>query len=240
MAARPTHTRAAPAVRGPPHDRRRRAARRALGHGALAAPPRLRRGRRRRRGRPRRLRRAAGRRRLRAAGRPARPRAGAGRLQAAHRRGARAGLRRGRRPGRRLVGRRHPGRGTRRPRHARDQHRGAAPGGLRRSTPAPDYVLTDGFPVSGLAAARPGRVEGRPGGRLRRRGLRAGQGDPGPDDAGAARALARVRLRRAQGLHHRRAQRGPRAARPLPGAPDALRQRAHARGTAHAARAPPR
>ena len=36
--------------------------------------------------------------------------------------------------------------------------------------------------------ARPGRLEGRPGRGLRRGGLGAGQGDPGPDDARAARA----------------------------------------------------
>ena len=53
-----------------------------------------------------------------------------------------------------LVGRRHAGRRPRRPRHARHEHRGAAPRGAATSTPSPDYVLTDGFPVPGLA--RPG------------------------------------------------------------------------------------
>ena len=47
------------------------------------------------------------------------------------------------------------------------------------------YVLTDGFPVQRPWLARAGDVEGRPGGRVGRRGVDRGQGDQGPDDAGA-------------------------------------------------------
>ena len=101
---------------------------------------------------------------------------------------------------------------------------------LRRAVsnldPAPDYVLTDGFPVPGLA----------------RPGLAVWKGDRVAACVAAASVLAKVtrdrmmlelherlpgvRLRGAQGLHHRRPQRRAGAARTVSGAPDALRQRA--------------
>ena len=101
--------------------------------------------------------------------------------------------------------------------------------GMRRALAqlavTPSYVLTDGFPVRGAAGAGSRGLEGRPGQRLDRRGVGAGQGDPGPDHGAAARAVAVVRLPRAQGLRHAGAQRRPRRARSVPRAPVLLRQR---------------
>src|SRR5256714_12489691 len=68
-------------------------------------------------------------------------------------------------------------------------------------------------------------MERRPGGRLRGRGERGGQSDPGPHHGGAGRNLARVRFRRAQGVRDTGALRGPAAARAVPGAPVLVRQR---------------
>ena len=50
----------------------------------------------------------------------------------------------------------------------------------------PGYVLTDGFPVRRPRRSRARGLEGRPGHRLGRGGLRGGQGQPGQDDAGPA------------------------------------------------------
>ncbi len=100
---------------------------------------------------------------------------------------------------------------------------------VARLDPCPSYVLTDGFPVAGHAGAGARGVEGRPGRGLRRRGLRRREGDPGPDDGRAARALPGVRLRGAQGLRHAGAHGGDGRARPVPGAPLVLRQRARRR-----------
>ena len=138
-----------------------------------------------------------------------RPRAG--RLQAAHREGARALLRPGRAPGRGLVGR-----GRRATRSAT----GSActwPTSRRCvarspcSTLPPAYVLTDGFPVDGLGVP----------------GLAVWKGDRVAACIAAASVLAKVtrdrimteldadvagvRLQDPQGLHHRRARRRARA-----------------------------
>ena len=91
--------------------------------------------------------------------------------------------------------------------------------------PEPDYVLTDGFPVPGLA--RPGLAVWK-GDRVAACVAAASvlaKVTRDRDDGRAARTVAGVRLRRPQGLHHRRAHRRPGAARALSGAPDALRQR---------------
>src|SRR3954451_18751929 len=111
---------------------------------------------------------------------------------------------------------------------------------------APDYVLTDGFPVSGLsqpslavwkgdrvaacvaAASVLAKVS------RDRTKLELEQG--GPDHARAARAVPAVRVRRAQGLHHRPAQRRVGGARALSGAPDALRERRPGAGRTRRAR----
>ena len=47
---------------------------------------------------------------------------------------------------------------------------------------APDYVLTDGFPVKRLGDPEPVDQEGRRGHRVGRGRVDRGQGDPGPDD----------------------------------------------------------
>src|SRR5579875_3835098 len=73
--------------------------------------------------------------------------------------------------------------------------------------------------------ARAGRLEGRPGHRLGGRGLGAGQGQQGPDDAGPARTLSLVRLRPAQGVRHRGPRARPGRARAVPGAPVLVRER---------------
>ena len=99
----------------------------------------------------------------------------------------------------------------------------------------PSYVLTDGFPVDGLGVPGAGGVEGRPGRRLHRRGLGDRQGHPRPADGRDARRVAALRLPHPQGLLHLRARRRARRARPVPAAPDALRQRA-TRRRARAAR----
>ena len=141
----------------------------------------------------------------------ARPGARAGRLQAAHRRGPRAGLRRGRRPRAGLVGRRHPGRASSTPAACTSPTSRRCAGRCRTLDARPG--LRAHRRVPGRRAGRAGArgVEGRPGRRLRRGRVGARQGHPRPDHARAARALAGVRLRRPQGLHHRRAQRRPRA-----------------------------
>ena len=97
----------------------------------------------------------------------------------------------------------HPGRRGRRPRAARVQPGRDAPGA--RLAHHPPGVRAD----RRLRRRRPGRaraggVEGRPGGGLCGGGQRARQGHPGPDHGGAGRGVPGVRLRRAQGLHHRR------------------------------------
>ena len=138
----------------PAHPSRRRPPRRPLGHGALAPPPGVHRRRRRRRGRPGRLRRAA---------RGGRLRAAAGQARAACRSSptpscsppppVSASTRRwstGRWPGRSSPSRSPtstPAACT-----SPTSRRCAAPSATW--IPAPDYVLTDGFPVPGLA--RPG------------------------------------------------------------------------------------
>ena len=89
----------------------------------------------------------------------------------------------------------------------------------------PAYVLTDGFPVDGFDVP----------------GLAMWKGDRVAACISAASVLAKVtrdrlmrdlharapgvRLRRAQGLHHRSALRAAARARPVSGAPDALRER---------------
>ena len=99
----------------------------------------------------------------------------------------------------------------------------------------PAYVLTDGFPVDGLGAP----------------GLAMWKGDRVAACISAASVIAKVtrdrimtrharrlpglRLRHPQGLHHRRALRRPDRARPLPRAPDAVRERPAGRGARTAA-----
>ena len=198
-----------------PRGCNRPARRRALRLRARAAPRRHRPDRRRRRGRPRRLRRPAGGRAPRSCPTARRAGARARRLQAAHREGPRALLRAG------ACGGRWPGRWWWSGRRSATGSACTSPTSRRCAAPLalldvrPAYVLTDGFPVDGLGVPGPGGVEGRPGRCLHLRGLGAGQGDPGPDHARAARRLAGVRLQDAQGLHHRRAHRGarPRTAR---------------------------
>ena len=60
--------------------------------------------------------------------------------------------------------------------------------GMRRALAqlavTPSYVLTDGFPVRGAAGAGSRGLEGRPGQRVDRRRVGAGQGHPGPDHGG--------------------------------------------------------
>ena len=220
----------APLVRSGPARRRS-----PLGPGAGAAAPRVRRRRRRRRGRPGRLCRAAGGGRgVLPAGRRGRG-ARAGRLQAAHAGGPGAGLRRGGRP------RASPGRWwSSRPRRSTAGGCTYATwrcGGRWPRSPRPGVRAHRRLPGARAGPARPGRVEGRPGRRLRRGGARAGQGHPGPDHGRAGREVPGVRVRRAQGLHHRRAQRRPRAARPVPAAPVlATSTCARCRADAHAAR----
>ncbi len=180
--------------------------------------------RRCRRGRPRCLRRPAG-------GGGSHPRRHQGwrhpgpeRLQAADREGPRALLRPDRPTGPVVVGRRHRPRGVRPARHARRERGGAAAGGgaARRGAGLRAHRRVPGRRAR---CARPGHVEGRPGRRLHRRRLGAGEGHPRPHHVRDARAVAGVRLPDPQGLHHRRARRGPDRARPVAGAPDALRQR---------------
>ena len=137
-----------------------------------------------------------------------RHRARAGRLQAAHREGARALLRPDRPAGAGLVGRGHrvttsaTGSACTSPTSRR------CAGRSRCSTSPPAYVLTDGFPVDGLGVP----------------GLAVWKGDRVAACIAAASVLAKVtrdrimveldadwpgvRLQDPQGLHHRRAQRG--------------------------------
>ena len=155
-------------------------------------------------------------------------RARARRLQAAHRQGPRALLRAGPAPRAGLVGGGRRARGVRPARHARRQRRGAAP--LPGAAGAPAGVRAHRrVPRRRPRGPGPGHVEGRPGGRLHLGGLGDREGDPRPDHVRAARAVPGVRLRHAQGLLHRRARGGAGRARPVPGAPDAVRQRAACR-----------
>ena len=161
----------------------------------------------------------------------ARPRARAGRLQAAHRR-RRASASTPRSSTGRCPGRSSSSRSSEL--DARGMHVTNLEA-LRRAVvtldPGAGLRADRRLPGARPRPAGPRRVEGRPRRRLRGRGVGAGEGHPGPDDGGAARAVARVRLRRPQGLHHRRAHRRAGAARAVPGAPDALRQRGAAPGT---------
>ena len=95
---------------------------------------------------------------------------------------------------------------------------------LRLEVP-PTYVLTDGFGVDGLGRARAGGLEGRPGRRLRRRGVDHRQGDPGPDHVRAGRGLPGVRVRDPQGLLHELHQERLDRVRAVGHPPDAVRQR---------------
>ena len=104
----------------------------------------------------------------------------------------------------------------------------------------PSYVLTDGFPVDGFEVP----------------GLAVWKGDRVAACIAAASVIAKVtrdrimaeparrlpglRLRDAQGLHHRDAHRRARAARPVRGAPAAVRQRAPRRGRVSDRRRPGR
>ena len=161
---------------------------------------------------------------------------GAGRLQAADRGGPRAGLRRGGRP------RAWPGRSsssrwpTSTPAACTSPTSRRCAGPCRTLDPGPDYVLTDGFPVS---RAWPSPA------------LAVWKGDRVAACVAAASVLAKVtRDRMMLELHERWPEydfaghkgyitdvhsAALRAARALPGAPDALRQRAHRAGRARGA-----
>ena len=92
--------------------------------------------------------------------------------------------------GARLVGGGHRGRGVRPAGHARRQRRGAPPGAgppRRAAGLRPDRRVPRRRP----RRARPRGLEGRPGRRLHRRGVGAGQGDPGPDHDRAATPTTR-------------------------------------------------
>ena len=73
----------------------------------------------------------------------------------------------------------------------------------------PSYVADRRLPGPRPGVADAGGVEGRPGSGLRRRGVRAGQGDPGPDHGGAARAVPGVRLRSSTRATRRRSTATP-------------------------------
>ena len=100
----------------------------------------------------------------------------------------------------------------------------------------PAYVLTDGFPVDGLGVPGLAVWKGDRVAACIAAGVGAGQGDPRPDHDRAGRGVAGLRLQDPQGLHHRGAQRGADRARPVAGAPDALRQRTPRGGSRAAAR----
>ncbi len=180
------------------------ARRRALRLRARAAPARHRADRRRRRGRPRRLRRPAGRRR----GDPAR------RARPASSPGSPTPSCSPRRPGSaatpRSCGGRWPGRWSSIAHEECDRlgMHVANVEALRRAVALldvpPGVRPHRRVPGRRPRRARAGGVEGRPGRRLHRRGVGAGQGHPRPDHGRAGRRLAGVRLQDAQGLHHRR------------------------------------
>ena len=152
----------------------------------------LRARRRRGRGRPRRVRRAAGRRRLHPAARAAAATSTGSPTRSCVTSGdARTPVRRGRATRARLLRRRRsrPPRSTRTACTSR-----TSPGCAARSgswTPAPDYALTDGFPVPGPGRPEHRGVEGRRDGRVHRCRVDPGQGDPRRDHDRAARQLAR-------------------------------------------------
>ncbi|CAA9331467.1 MAG: Ribonuclease HII, partial [uncultured Nocardioidaceae bacterium] len=205
------------------------ARRRAVRLRARAASPRARPHRRCRRGRSRGLCRASGRGRGGAAVRRPRCRARARRQQAADRARPGALLRRGPQARGGLVGGGHRAAGVRPARHARGE-RGGAPASTGPVGDPPGVRPHRRLPRRRARGAGAGGLEGRPGRRLHRRRLRAGQGQAGRVDAGAAPGLPGLRLRDAQGLRHRRPHRGAGAARSLCHPSPALRQRAPGRG----------
>ena len=96
---------------------------------------------------------------------------------------------------------------------------------LARLELRPAYVLTDGFPVDGLEVPGLAMWKGDRVAACISAAVGDREGDARPDHVRAARAVPGVRLRHAQGLHHRGALGGADRARSQPGAPDEVRER---------------